>query len=176
MKKLASGLLASVFLLMGSANAGAASCTGYDAIGYHGGCSGAGAFTYLGFYTCDASYVSASATIRGAGGTNSFVPVPDPQACSIYPQGQGWGAEAATAQTAGDGQTDPVNIGSARASADLHLPTPVLTAARCGYLIRMLGLTPFICNRAEDDALHRSRTHPDAHAFLATPDPEATDG
>jgi len=119
MKKLASGLLASVFLLMGSANAGAASCTGYDAIGYHGGCSGAGAFTYLGFYTCDASYVSASATIRGAGGTNSFVPVPDPQACSIYPQGQGWGAEAATAQTAGDGQTDPVNIGSARASADL---------------------------------------------------------
>ena len=51
-------------------------------------------------------------------------------------------------------------------------PTPVLTAARCGYLIRMLGLTPFICNRAEDDALHRSRTHPDAHAFLATPDPE----
>lgn len=55
-------------------------------------------------------------------------------------------------------------------------PTPALTAARCGYLIRMLGLTPFICNRAEDDALHRSRTHPDAHAFLATPDPEATDG
>lgn len=52
------------------------------------------------------------------------------------------------------------------------LPTPVLTAARCGYLIRMLGLTPFICNRAEDDALHRSRTHPDAHSFLATPDPE----
>ena len=51
-------------------------------------------------------------------------------------------------------------------------PTPVLTAARCGYLIRMLGLTPFICNRDEDDALHRSRTHPDAHAFLATPDPE----
>ena len=52
-------------------------------------------------------------------------------------------------------------------------PTPVLTAARCGYLIRMLGLTPFICNRAEDDALHRSRTHPDAHSFLtATPTPE----
>ena len=50
---------------------------------------------------------------------------------------------------------------------------PVLTAARCGYLIRMLGLTPFICNRAEDDALHRSRTHPDAHSFLtATPTPE----
>ena len=64
------------------------------------------------------------------------------------------------------------NDAYARASADLHLPTPVLTAARCGYLIRMLGLTPFICNRAEDDALHRSRTHPDAHAFLATPDPE----
>ena len=55
-------------------------------------------------------------------------------------------------------------------------PTPALTAARCGYLIRMLGLTPFICNRAEGDALHRSRTHPDAHSFLTTPDPEATDG
>jgi hypothetical protein len=52
-------------------------------------------------------------------------------------------------------------------------PTPALTAARCGYLIRMLGLTPFICNRAEDDALHRSRTHPDAHSFLtATHTPE----
>ena len=119
MKHFIASLLASVLLLIGSGSAGAGSCTGFDTIGRAGSCFGAGAFTLLGFYTCDASIISTGATYRGAGGTNSFVPVPDPQACSIYPQGQAWGTEAATAYTTGDGQTTLVNAGDVRASADL---------------------------------------------------------
>jgi hypothetical protein len=50
-----------------------------------------------------------------------------------------------------------------------HYPAPAPTSSepveRCVYRIRMLGLPPFVCNREEDDALHRSLTHPDSHDF-----------
>ena len=120
MKKLVSGLLASVFVMIGSGIAGAASCTSYDAIGNLGGCSGAGARAILGFLTTNPSDVTASATYRGAGGNDTIVPIPTPEnGYSVYLQGQGWGAEAATANAAGDAHTDPVTVGNVRASADL---------------------------------------------------------
>jgi len=120
MKHLLSSLLVSAFLLVCSASAGAASCTSYGAIGNLGGCSGAGARTILGFLTTNPSDVTASATYKGAGGDDSIVPIPAPEnSYSVYLQGQGWGAEAATANAAGDAHTSPVTAGAVRASADL---------------------------------------------------------
>ena len=78
-------------LLLGSASAGANSCTSFDAIGPLGSCSGASARTILGFLTMNPLDVTASATYRGAGGNDSIVPIPTPEnGYSVYLQGQGW--------------------------------------------------------------------------------------
>ena len=120
MKTVVAAVLALVVLFLGSVNAGAASCTSYDSVGHAGACSGAGARSILGFLTTNPSDVTASATYRGAGGNDTIVPVPTAENnWSVYLQGQAWGAEAATANAAGDAHTTPVTAGAVRASADL---------------------------------------------------------
>lgn len=121
MKHFFASLLASVFLLIGSTGADAASCAGYETIGRAGTCSGAGARTILHFGGPGVPLFTPTSTFSGACGTNNFVVLPAPENyyCCLYGQGQAWGAVGASAQTVGDGQTPEVNQGNVRASADL---------------------------------------------------------